>query len=186
MRKPQEVSVDRALLLYLLHLLEPYGWLSDVKFQQLVFLSELYMFGKNLKGLHFEFMRFAYGAFSKDADNDLVVLRRKERLENFSLTEKAHPVLDLVDQAAQDSDVNRQIMDIVRETASTYGPRDTSEVMKAVETIELSPADNLDQKLAIRDISFHSILLVPSRIEVVGEWTFTPQQLARLNMALGA
>ena len=57
--------------------------MSDVKFQQLIFLSELQMFGKGLKGFHFEFMRFAYGAFSKDVDNDLLFLRRKERVENF-------------------------------------------------------------------------------------------------------
>ncbi len=64
MRKPPEITVDRALLIYLLHLAEPHGFMSDVKFQQLIFLSELQMLGKGLTGLHFEFMRFAYGAFS--------------------------------------------------------------------------------------------------------------------------
>ena len=37
-----------------------------------------------MKGFHFEFVRFAYGAFSRDLDNDLTSLRRKERIENFS------------------------------------------------------------------------------------------------------
>ncbi|RMH32289.1 MAG: hypothetical protein D6690_14130 [Nitrospirae bacterium] len=186
MRTPQDITIDRALLVYLLHLAEPYGFMSDVKFQQLLFLSELFMFGKNLKGFHFEFMRFAYGAFSKEADNDLLFLRRKERLENFTPTEQAQPVIELVEQVAQSTDVNQQIMDILLETVKVHGPRDNSEIIKAVEAIELSPADRPDQKLAIRDISFHSILLVPSRIEVVGEWTVPPQQLKQLNAALGA
>ena len=37
MRKPHEMTVDRALLLYVLSLAEPYGLLSDVKLQQLCF-----------------------------------------------------------------------------------------------------------------------------------------------------
>jgi hypothetical protein len=61
MRKPNQITVDRALLLYILHLSEPLGMLSDVKLQQLCFLCELQMFGKGFKGLHFEFFRFAYG-----------------------------------------------------------------------------------------------------------------------------
>ena len=73
MRKPNQITVDRALLLYVLHLAEPHGLLSDVKLQQLCFLCELQMFGKGFKGFHFEFFRFAYGAFSKDLDNDLTV-----------------------------------------------------------------------------------------------------------------
>ena len=77
MRKPNQITVDRALLLYVLHLAEPHGLLSDVKLQQLCFLCELQMFGKGFKGFHFEFFRFAYGAFSKDLDNDLMSLRRK-------------------------------------------------------------------------------------------------------------
>ena len=84
MRKPNQITVDRALLLYVLHLAEPHGLLSDVKLQQLCFLCELQMFGKGFKGFHFEFFRFAYGAFSKDLDNDLMSLRRKERVENFT------------------------------------------------------------------------------------------------------
>ena len=35
MRKPNQITVDRALLLYVLHLAEPHGLLSDVKLQQL-------------------------------------------------------------------------------------------------------------------------------------------------------
>lgn len=50
MRKPHEMTVDRALLLYVLSLAEPYGLLSDVKLQQLCFLCELQLFGKGMKG----------------------------------------------------------------------------------------------------------------------------------------
>ena len=79
MRTPSQISIDRALLLYVLHVAEPYSLLSDVKLQQLCFLCELQTFGKGYRGFHFEFFRFAYGAFSKDLDNDLLSLRRKGR-----------------------------------------------------------------------------------------------------------
>ena len=72
MRKPVEVTSDRALLIYTLHLTESMGLMSDVKLQQLLFLAELQMLGKGFKGLHWEFVRFPYGAFSKDVDNDLL------------------------------------------------------------------------------------------------------------------
>ena len=186
MRKPPEITVDRALLLYLLYLAEPHGFMSDVKFQQLMFLSELQMLGKGLKGLHFEFMRFAYGAFSKDVDNDLLFLRRKERLENFSLTDQAQQVVELVDQVVKESEVNEQIIEILQGVVATYGLQDNGQVMESVEAIEISSADELQQKIAIRDISFHTVLLVPSRIECTGEFTLTPTQLARFNTAFGA
>ncbi len=186
MRKPSEITVDRALLVYLLHLAEPHGFMSDVKFQQLMFLSELQMLGKALKGLHFEFMRFAYGAFSKDVDNDLLFLRRKERLENFSLTDQAQQVIELVDQSVKESEVNEQIMEILQGVVATYGPQDNGQVMESVEAIEISSADELEQKIAIRDISFHTVMLVPSRIECTGEFTLSPAQLTRFNAVLGA
>jgi hypothetical protein len=58
-------------------------------------------------------------------------------------------------------------------------------MMKSVEAVELSTPDQPFLKLPIRDISFHSTLLVPSRIEVESEFTLSPTVLARLNQALG-
>lgn len=185
MRKPQEVTIDRALLIFLLHQAEPHGFMSDVKFQQLIFLSELQMLGKGLRGLHFEFMRFAYGAFSKDVDNDLLFLRRKERLENFSVTEQAQPVLQLVEQVAKENEFNEQVIEILQAIVTMYGPQDNTDIMKSVEAVEISPADDLQQKIAIRDVSFHSIILVPSRVEVAGEFTLSPSQVTQFNAALG-
>ncbi|HEX9741509.1 MAG TPA: hypothetical protein VGA17_01820, partial [Nitrospiraceae bacterium] len=96
MRKPDQIIIDRAMLVTLLHWAEPHGLLNDVKLQQLAFLCELQMFNKGVKGLHWEFFRYAYGAFSKDLDNDLMSLRRKERVENFSVSEEAQAVVGLL------------------------------------------------------------------------------------------
>ena len=159
--------------------------MSDVKFQQLMFLSELQMLGKELKGLHFEFMRYAYGAFSKDVDNDLLFLRKKERLENFSLSDQAQPIIEMVDQLVKESEVHEQIMEILQGVVATYGPQDNGQVMESVEAIEISSADELEQKIAIRDISFHTVMLVPSRIECTGEFTLTRAQISRFNATLG-
>ena len=185
MRKPLDITIDRALLIYLLQLAKPFGFMSDVKFQQLIFLSELQMLGKGIRGFHFEFMRFAYGAFSKDVDNDLLFLRRKERLENFSVTEQAQPVLHLLDQVSKETEPNRQVTEILQTVVNMYGPQDNSDIMKSVEAVEISPAHDPQQNIAIRDVSFHTIILVPARVEVTEEFTLSPSQLSKFNTALG-
>jgi hypothetical protein len=210
------MTVDRALLVYLLHLAEsfgsapfggaqgrqdrsfdgaqgrpfgspqdrPQGLMTDVRLQQLAFLCELQLFDKRLKGFHFEFFRYAYGAFSKDLDNDLLALRRKERVENFSPSEKAADVLTILEEAAKSDERNARVIEIIQAVAGTYAPQDGDAVTKAVEAVELILPDQLGQ-IAIRDVSFHSTILVPSRIEVDAEFLLSPQQQMRLNKALG-
>ena len=189
MRKPHEVTGDRALLLYTLHALDQLegnvGLMSDVKLQQLLFLAELQMLGKGLRGLNWEFVRFPYGAFSKDVDNDLLLLRRKERLVNFDLSEEAQSVIPLVEQIKAANETNQQIFEILDKIIEVNGILDTTAITKAVEAVELCPADSPEQKLAIRDISFHTIMLVPSRIEVSGSLAVAPLQVKRLNAAMG-
>lgn len=189
MRKPVEVTSDRALLIYTLHLMESIedsgGLMSDVKLQQLLFLAELQMLGKGLKGLHWEFVRFPYGAFSKDVDNDLLFLRRKERIQNFDVIGDAEEVVAWVDKVVEGHEANEQVMEIIRTVVETYGQQDTSEIMSSVEAVELSPADNPEEKLAIRDISFHTIMLVPSRIETTEVFTLSTAQAKNLNKAMG-
>ncbi len=185
MRQAHQMTVDRALLVYLLHLAEPHGLMGDVKLQQLAFLCELQLFGKGLKGLHFEFFRYAYGAFSKDLDNDLLSLRRKERIENFSLTDKAELVLQILKDAIAGVETNERVIEIIDAVVGTYGPKDSGAITQSVEAVEISVPEQPEFKLAIRDISFHTTLLVPSRIEVQGEFALPPPVLAKLNAALG-
>ncbi|RMH05865.1 MAG: hypothetical protein D6704_08540 [Nitrospirae bacterium] len=187
MRKPHERVIDRALLVYLLHWAasQNFSLVSDVKLQQLVFLCALQMVGKGWRGFHYDFMRFAYGAFSKELDDDLLALRRKECLENFDVLEKSQPIVSLIDAAIPGTEANEQVMEILRSVIETYGPQDLGEITNSVEKVELSPADKPEQKLLIREISFHSILLVPSRVEVTGEFTVSPATLVRLNALVG-
>ncbi|TAJ07541.1 MAG: hypothetical protein EPO61_13060 [Nitrospirae bacterium] len=185
MRQAHQMTIDRTLLVYLLHLAEPHGLMSDVKLQQLAFLCELQLFGKGTKGLHFEFFRYAYGAFSKDLDNDLLSLRRKERIENFSLADKAEPVLQILKDAVAGVETNERVIEIIDAVAGTYAPQDSGAITQSVEAVEISVPEQPEFKLAIRDISFHTTLLVPSRIEVQSEFTLPPPVLAKLNAALG-
>ena len=189
MRKPNQITIDRTLLLYLLRLVEPHGFLGDVKLQQLAFLCELQMFGKGLKGLHFEFFRYAYGAFSKDLDNDLMSLRRKERIENFTVTETAEQaigiLLESAEQTGPDAEANGEILEVLRQVVETYGGQDTDKITASVETVEISTPAEPEFKIAIRDVSFHTILLVPARIETKSEYSLPPAVVARLNAALG-
>jgi hypothetical protein len=186
MRTPNQITVDRALLSYVLHLAEPYGLLSDVKLQQLCFLCELQTFGKGFKGLHFEFFRFAYGAFSKDLDNDLTSLRRKGRIENFTLSDQAQEeVIPLLLTSIEGVESNEKIKEIIDAVVAVYGPQDSGTITYSVEAVELSTPQQPEFKIPIRDITFHTTLLVPDRIDVQAEFICSPASLAKLNVAMG-
>jgi hypothetical protein len=186
MRTPSQIAVDRALLLYVLHLAEPYGLLGDVKLQQLCFLCELQTFGKGFKGFHFEFFRFAYGAFSKDLDNDLLSLRRKERIENFTLSDQAREeVIPLLLTAIEGVETNERVKEIIDAVVAVYGQQDGGTITASVEAVELSTPQQPEFKIPIRDIVFHTTLLVPHRIDVQAEFTVAPAMLAKLNAAMG-
>jgi hypothetical protein len=183
---PNQITVDRALLLYVLHAAEPHGLLDDVKLQQLGFLCELQTFGKGFKGFHFEFFRFAYGAFSKDLDNDLLSLRRKGRIENFTLSDQAKDeVIPLLLRSIEEGETNEKVKEILDAVVATYGPQSVSAITGSVEAVELSTPQQPEFKIPIRDIVFHTTLLVPDRIEVQAEFTLSPSTLAKLNAAMG-
>ena len=186
MRTPNQITVDRALLLYVLQLAEPYGQLSDVKLQQLCFLCELQTFAKGLKAFHFEFFRFAYGAFSKDLDNDLTSLRRKGRIENFALSDQVkEEVIPVLLDAIEGVEVNEKVKDILDAVVAAYGTQDSGTITSSVESIQLSTPLDPELKIPIRDIVFHTTLLVPHRIEVQAEVAFSPAIAAKLNAAMG-
>ena len=186
MRTPSQITVDRALLLYVLQLAEAYGGLGDVKLQQLCFLCELQTFAKGLKAFHFEFFRFAYGAFSKDLDNDLTSLRRKGRIENFTVSDQVkEEAIPLLLNAIEGVEANEKAKDIVDAVVAAYGHQDSGTITNSVESVQLSTPQDPELKIPIRDIVFHTTLLVPHRIEVQAEVTLSPTILAKLNAAMG-
>lgn len=186
MRTPNQIAIDRALLLYVLQLAEPLGQLSDVKLQQLCFLCELQTFAKGLKAFHFEFFRFAYGAFSKDLDNDLTSLRRKGRIENFTVSDQAkEEAIPLLLRAIEGGEANEKVKDIINAVVAAYGPQDSGTITNSVESVQLSTPQDPELKIPIRDIVFHTTLLVPHRIEVQAEFTLPPLIVTQLNTVLG-
>lgn len=186
LRLPSQITVDRALLLYVLHLSEPYGHSSDVKLQQLCFLCELQTFAKGFKAFHFEFFRFAYGAFSKDLDNDLTSLRRKGRIENFTLSDQAkEEAIPLFLKATEGVESNAKVKEIIDAVVSVYGSQDVGAITASVEAVQLSTPQDPESKIPIRDIVFHTTLLVPHRIDVQAEFILPPAMLTKLNAALG-
>jgi hypothetical protein len=185
-RTPNQIAIDRALLLYVLQLAEPLGQLSDVKLQQLCFLCELQTFAKGLKAFHFEFFRFAYGAFSKDLDNDLTSLRRKGRIENFTVSDQAkEEAIPLLLRAIEGGEANEKVKDIIDAVVAAYGPQDSGTITNSVESVQLSTPQDPELKIPIRDIVFHTTLLVPHRIEVQAEFTLPPVIVSQLNTVLG-
>ncbi|HWF61284.1 MAG TPA: hypothetical protein VN666_13375 [Nitrospira sp.] len=186
MRTPNQITVDRALLLYVLQLAEPYGQLSDVKLQQLCFLCELQTFAKGLKAFHFEFFRFAYGVFSKDLDNDLTSLRRKGRIENFTVSDQVkEEAIPLLLNAIEGVEANEKAKDIVDAVVAAYGHQESGAITNSVESVQLSTLQDPELKIPIRDIVFHTTLLVPHRIEVQAEVTLPSDIATKLNAAMG-
>ena len=186
MRTPSQILVDRVLLLYILQLAEPHGPLSDVKLQQLCFLCELQTFAKGFKALHFEFFRFAYGAFSKELDNDLTSLRRKGRIENFTVSDQAkEEAIPLLLRAIEGVEANDQVKAIIEAVVATYAPQDSGTITNSVEAVQLSTPQDPELKIPIRDIVFHTTLLVPHRIEVQAEFTIPSGIAGKLNASMG-
>ena len=186
MRTPSQIIVDRALLLYILQLAEPHGLLSDVKLQQLCFLCELQTFAKGFKALHFEFFRFAYGAFSKDLDNDLTSLRRKGRIENFTVSDQAkEEAIPVLLKAVEGVKSNEKAKEIIEAVVAAYAAQDSGTITNSVEAVQLSTPQDPDLKIPIRDIVFHTTLLVPHRIEVQAEFALPPAVEKKLNTLMG-
>jgi hypothetical protein len=157
-----------------------------VKLQQLCFLCELQTFAKGLKAFHFEFFRFAYGAFSKDLDNDLTSLRRKGRIENFAVSDQVkEEVIPVLLDAIEGVEVNEKVKDILDAVVAAYGTQDSGTITSSVESIQLSTPLDPELKIPIRDIVFHTTLLVPHRIEVQAEVAFSPAIASKLNAAMG-
>ena len=94
-------------------------------------------------------------------------------------------VIPLLVKGFEGLEVNEKIREIVQAVVATYGPQDSTAIIKSVEAVELVTPQEPDVKIAIRDIVFHTTLLVPGRIEVQSELTFVPQLLSKLNAAMG-
>ncbi|MDA0738891.1 MAG: hypothetical protein O2999_10705 [Nitrospirae bacterium] len=186
MRKPNDIIIDRTLLIYVLHLSESkeFSMVSDVKLQHLVFLAELQMLGKGLRGFHYDFMRYPYGVISRDLDNDLLAMRKKEQLQNFDIVGRSEKCIPLLEGAITGVEVHEQIMEIIQSVIVTYGAQDLGEIAKSVEDVEISAVDTPEEKILILDIPFHAMMLVPSRIEVTGELILPPKTLSQLTKVL--
>ncbi len=188
MRTPHDMMIDRTLLMYALRVIQDRAWpmAGDVKVHQLVFLAELHMLGKGVRGLHYDFVRFPYGAFSRELDNDLLALRRKELVRNFDVAEGAEGCLRFLSgEAAAGGETNEQVMTILHSVVETYGPQDVGAMTKSVEDVEISAANRPEDTVRVLDVPFHTVMLVPSRIDVAGDFSVSPRAVPGLKAALG-
>ncbi len=192
MRSPADTTIDRFLLLYLLKVAAPFGIDGDVKFQQLVFLSELQMFGKDAKGFHYRFFRYAYGGYSKELQDDFLALGAKKFLDpaSWKLLPAGETVVKVLPAAVTGNEQNEIVAKILYDIVHAYGRFDSSSIVPQVEKIELilpERADAAAEGLADREtlplghVSFHATLLVPERITVGTEFTLKDDMLAVLQ-----
>ncbi len=194
MRSPAETIVDRLLLLFLLKTAAPYGIDGDVKFQQLVFLSELQMlYGRQAKGFHYRFFRYAYGGYSKDLQDDFVALGAKKFLDPaaWKLTAAGETVVKVMPNAVKGHSPNEDIVAIIQDIVKAYGKFDSASIVPEVEKIELILPEKADadvegvvhqqESLPIGHVSFHAHLLVPERIETSKEFKLKDDLLGVLQ-----
>jgi hypothetical protein len=146
-----------------------------VKFQQLVFLSELQLLGKKVLGFHYRFFRYAYGGYSKELADDFLALRAKKFVEpaDWKLAHAGETVVKVLPGVAKERSENETILFIIQEIVQAYGKYDSSDIVPQVEKIELllpekpdADAEGISQQesLPIGHVSFHATLLVPERI----------------------
>ena len=192
MRSPADTTIDRLLLLYLLKISAPFGIDGDVKLQDLVFLSELQMFGKQATGFHYRFFRYAYGGYSKELSDDFVALGVKKLLDPtaWKLCPGGETVVKVIPGLAKDRPENETVLSIIQDIIRAYGKYDSSSIVPQVEKIELvlpekpdADAEGIAQQesLPIGHISFHATLLMPERINTPVRFEVKPELLAVLQ-----
>jgi hypothetical protein len=191
-RSPADTILDRLLLLYLLKIAAPFGIDGDVKLQQLVFLSELQLFGKQATGFHYRFFRYAYGGYSKELADDFAALGVKKLLNplTWTLAPGGETVVKVIPGVAKDRSENETVLSIIQDIVRAYGKYDSSSIVPEVEKIELllpekpdADAEGIAQQesLPIGHISFHATLLVPERIETPVRFELKPDLLTVLQ-----
>jgi uncharacterized protein YwgA len=191
-RSSTETTIDRLLLLYLLKLSAPFGIDGDVKLQDLVFLSELQLFGKQATGFHYRFFRYAYGGYSKELADDFVALGVKKLLDPgaWTLSPGGETVVKVIPGIAKDRPENETVLSIIQDIVRAYGKYDSSSIVPEVEKIELvlpekpdADAEGIAQQesLPIGHISFHATLLMPERIQTAVRFEVKPDLLAVLQ-----
>jgi uncharacterized protein YwgA len=194
-RSPADTTIDRLLLLYLLKMAMAFGIDGDVKFQQLVFLSELQLFGKQATGFHYRFFRYAYGGYSKELADDFIGLCAKQFAEKptFVLTPAGETVLKIIPGIAQERTENETVLSIIQDIVKAYGKYDSSSIVPEVEKIELMLPEKADadvegvsrqESLPLGHVSFHAALLVPERIQTPVHFELKPDLLAVLRDVL--
>jgi uncharacterized protein YwgA len=195
MRSSAETTIDRLLLLYLLKMAMPFGIDGDVKFQQLVFLSELQLFGKQATGFHYRFFRYAYGGYSKELADDFVGVSAKRFVDkaSFQLTPAGDTVLKVIPGLAKERSENETVLFIIQDIVKAYGKYDSSSIVPQVEKIELllpekpdAAAEGISQEesLPIGHVSFHATLLMPERIQTPTHFELKPELLTVLQDVL--
>ena len=94
-------------------------------------------------------------------------------------------VLPLLMAGIDGNETNEKVRDLIQAVIATYGPNDVTAITQSVESVELSTPQQPEFKIPIRDIVFHTTLLVPSRIEAPAEFLLPASYLAKLNVAMG-
>lgn len=128
-RTPEEVLIDRFLLLYLLNQV-PEG-IGDTALQKLGYLSQYEMQKQGHKGFNFTFIKLPYGPYSEDLSRDVEDLQDKRIITGFKHkpTMKGINILNnfnhLIDQ-------NITLMDKIRRVNTSYSRYDRDALVDIV------------------------------------------------------
>src|SRR5438093_8340206 len=101
------------------------------------------LYGRQAKGFHYRFFRYAYGGYSKDLQDDFVALGAKKFLDPaaWTLTAAGETVVKVMPNAMKGHSHNEDIVAIIQDIVKAYGKFDSSRIVPEGEKIELILAE---------------------------------------------
>ena len=167
MRTKKEIYIDYLLTLYLIRYSEENNYHIDgrLKFQKLMFISEINMLNKSEKGLHLKFFRYNYGPYSRELAEDYKELEKRDLITNFKITSAGIEILNLLWEGVKGINKNRSIANELEKTVNHYGKYNGYALKDIVYKMKIKPHDMPGQELRIRNIPLFVDLIVPENFK---------------------
>ena len=137
-RSPDQILVDKYLLLLSIKESEKHGWLKATKIQKLAFYSEYLMNSAGKKAFNLLFRRHNFGPYSDDLERDFKELSSVDYVAvnqgNITLDELGERILSDTKELI---DKNRWIVNPIVESARKIAPLNTDEALDFIYALPL-------------------------------------------------
>lgn len=131
--------INLLLSLYLIDRVNEIGKLEDnLKLQKLIFLSQKLLNQRHKLGFRYFFLRWDKGPFSKDVNNDLLLLKNNNfvKWENNQITLTVEGK-NLLEMSKEIFDSNKTFIKVIDDTVSEYSHLSPEEIKKEVYNMQM-------------------------------------------------